>query len=1153
MLSTGAPSLSIYRGLSRRGRGEGPGRPITHGEQYLLGTADEIFNRGELLDQARPWLTLDLDPEDQRRIGPRLEAWSYFTVERWRCVASLTLAGVYDQRSAYFAHGRAWPAEAFEGEFDPGAHLGRSEAFDPPFRDGAQAEGRPAPRPVPVRFEQVRAEPETAVALLAALYEGLRRGAPVVMAAPLADFVTGGALPALVSFARAALPLELKRDCRIRVYTRRPEVFLERLRADLIVVPQELAQRAAVARREALLLDRAGARLLGPPPEARTAAYAKAVVARALDRPQSLLGFSARAQVVLGGEPPEDVRLVRLAYYVSAALAGDAAMRAGLCAHFAEVARVGAPLPWPRIVAPREWAAFPRPARVQIVLDPAVGDGFTALQREVQATLDAPLDEAELQSWWNATDDAKLARLLVLASEAPHLVPPELAAARLCDVRLERALSLGQAARLLAIEQRAGTLARRATQTRVLARAARQEPPLRRLLLEAARVGTLGAEWVWAYLDEADAAEVVGLAPAILTTYEHWPAEIVERLLALLAPIEPLPAQVQDAVREAGERLDGARDWRLGLALAHLLAPGDANAPARAVLDGLPRLDPASRGELVARVLSGACRGVPPRALVVNGCLRDPSLRDQATRLVRHPDVGDSLATLEILELGARLPAADEEALRALFAQLDAHVRRDADAATEAFVRRGWWSAWRAHTRLDAADRRRAALAWLHSSVWRRPGAPPAPLEAWRRVLADAGDLRGAEVAELCVKPGDTRLASGAALGRTWPLIPPFESDQLDDLCARVGFGGLAEIALALGPQDVGAELASDWESDLAARWLRRASADQARDTERVALALRWLMGHSAATLDLDESSWLCSQAEHREEQALAARDASVLAWLERDLRKSVSAASEPRLWQRSSFVDGLAQGLKRRPVLEQLAADVAKQIEEQMLDGPPEPRRVSDPPLADTLWDADLHNLARWTDPTVEARMNTRALPGRIVAALLAGRGVDAAWGELKSRFTDEGRTLVDTIVTELISQPAFQPSAVVETTAWRALAGAFWCHPELLLPQATGDGRVVPILRLAVALLGLGTAGLACQRLAALELPRGHDRTLHNVGWWSALLATAECARSPAEPAGTAPALVEQIMWTLEAPVREAAGAALDAWLSTTRVARD
>src|SRR4029077_19484146 len=106
----------------------------------------------------------------------QLEGWSFFSHGGSLFVARLISAGTYDRYAAYFAHGRVWKREALLPGFDPGLHLGRWEAFDPPWRDSYP--GRQVAEDVPslVRPDQVKTEAQTAAIWLGHLFQALLGG-----------------------------------------------------------------------------------------------------------------------------------------------------------------------------------------------------------------------------------------------------------------------------------------------------------------------------------------------------------------------------------------------------------------------------------------------------------------------------------------------------------------------------------------------------------------------------------------------------------------------------------------------------------------------------------------------------------------------------------------------------------------------------------------------------------------------------------------------------------------------------------------------------------------------------------------------------------------------------------------------------------------
>jgi len=394
------PSLSLYRGQSRRGIGEGPGRPILQGEQYLAADG-ELGQNGALLANLVPWMTLDSDPMDHRRLGEQLEGWSCLAQNDFLFVVRLVSAGTFDSRAAYFAHARAWPLRELDWSGDPGALLGRSAAFEGPWQDGIPGHRSPAPTPAVPRPEQVLAEAAVAETLLAHLYQACLDSRPVIVAVPLEHFCPDSPLAALASFARAALPGPLKVGARLRLYSRFPEVFLRQPGAHLLAVPEETASEALRSHPQAVLLDRDGRRHAGPQPGNAIRHYA-ALMVRLLDRGSAgVLPTSAAFTPGRDRLPTAGALAALPARYLlgQARSLGEEGLLRFLEKDLPLLAREASsqPLPWGEILRPEEIAALPDRilGRLLILLPelpelaagtwlgPAVAE---ALRREMPAT-----------------------------------------------------------------------------------------------------------------------------------------------------------------------------------------------------------------------------------------------------------------------------------------------------------------------------------------------------------------------------------------------------------------------------------------------------------------------------------------------------------------------------------------------------------------------------------------------------------------------------------------------------------------------------------------------------------------------------------------------------------------------------------------------
>jgi hypothetical protein len=417
-------------------------------------------------------MTPDWRVTDEQEIGEEIEAWSYFRYGPLRLVARLAAAGTYDRRAAYFAHGRAFLTDELAGDCDPGAYLGRSEAFDRPWRDGQRPPAIALPQPELVRPEQVLREPEVAGALLAHLYQGLVSGHPVVMAVPVAEFRAGSPLAALVSFARAALPLDLKANCQVRVFTRLPELFLRHLRADLIVIPEKEAADALAARRDATLLDRKGVRREGREIAPEAAVYAEAVLRRFLAfKGGGLLAFSgAIGSYLPKGRLPNEQEVGRIPAVYNFLIARTDPARLGEWLKSSLLKQVDdrpTGLPWEQLIRPEDWRALSFADLADVLLTDAAGEESALLVRRAEAEARRPerreqISEERLLRRLSELPDQRRPALLAHLLGGPDTERPLVAsavAARLSSSwSISDLLAAGAAAPLLTAEFDAGLL-----------------------------------------------------------------------------------------------------------------------------------------------------------------------------------------------------------------------------------------------------------------------------------------------------------------------------------------------------------------------------------------------------------------------------------------------------------------------------------------------------------------------------------------------------------------------------------------------------------------------------------------------------------------------------------------------------------------------
>jgi hypothetical protein len=1107
MTRTAPGSLSVYRGQSRRGIGEGPGSLTAHGEQYL-GASPPLDQDGDLLEAIRPWMTLDSDPADHQRLSDRLEAWSLFRHRDRQFVVRLVSAGAYDSRAGYFAHGRAWPLDAGPG-FDPGLHLGRSEAFESPWRDDDPGRRVEEPAPALVRPDRIAAEPERAAQLLAQLLQCSARRRSLIIAAPVSEFAAGAALHALVSFARGALPADLRQDCRVRIYTHTPELFL-RLGATLVAVPEELAAQALKARREATLVDRHGKLLAGEPLERVALAYAEAVIERALRIPEGLTAFGERFRDRRSrpGLPEErDVQALQATYNLAVALAGSEEERGDLLrSYLPKVAqKLGPEADWQRLIAPGEWRGFPRESLLDLLLldSASLSPGTRELQKTAElaaAQLGLAVD-SRLADWWDPAEPAKLRRLLELGAHRPPLVSPSALAERTAVLPLRRIAETGAAEAILEAELRHGSLRRRSAESIELGELA-SSPGVLRVLLQAVERGVLGTAWARAFVERAPGPALAAAAPELLQVPglfqegDPW-ADIAELFLDRLRALPSVPQSLAPFILQAGRAVDPESSLPLYLRLADVIARIDQESGRQGenlLVSRLWRDMPASpdrkvRELLVDVALSPDWRCLQPRSLAEQGKLRS-GLEALAARLAPHEGLLRELDIPSLLRLAGQLEVRED--LERIFDFVDLHVVRDLRSTVDALILSGWWTAWRRMSRLlieDPEKRRRAAEAWLTSRTWIQEKMEAA-LEDWKQTVADL--------------PADLDQAGMAALwsGRSkpcrfWPWIPPFEAEQIEDLVEKASdLTALAELTEALAdpsPLDLGEPLH---------RWILRHSRFA---HELQGDAIGWLLDPETrgelAPLDLGSALRLWSLAGPRADRACEARLRSIVECLQRDEspEEAIHAAGEPDLWDSPELLAAVAAWMIQRGSLQRIGSTLVQYIEAHLGDvAIIRPKPVPEK-LVRELAKAGFKRVARLLSPDLSRLAEKETLEQSVLDALAYGWRDNECWRELAEeveRSTGFEHPL-SSIAAEIRRFP-LEAQRDLGLRGWDTFEAAARSHPELLSFRAAGP-PVLPVFDLAATLSRPG--GLGGAALRTVFSATGADLRAQ-AGWWDALL---------------------------------------------------
>ena len=1086
-------TFSIYRGQSRTGIGEGPGNPpVPHGEQYLAADGP-LASDGELLTAARPWMTPDWRVSDEQDLGDRIEAWSYFRHGPLRLVVRLVPAGIYDRRAAYFSHGLAFLAEEIAGACDPGAYLGDSEAFEPPWRDGQRPVSKSLSPPELVRPDQVLNEPGVAGAFLAHLYQGIVSGYPIVVAVPVTEFQAGSPLHALVSFARAALPRELKTDCRLRVFTRLPELFLRHLRADLIVIPEKEAGDALAARRDATLLDRRGVCREGREISREAADYAEAVLRRFMAfKGGGLLAFSGAIGAYLPKDRlPGEQEIARIPSLYNFLIARTDPAKLGEWLKSGLLKKVDdrpTGLPWDQLIRPEDWRALSFDDLTELLLTEVTGEEARWLVQRAEAEARQPerreqiseeLLQRRLQDLPAAHRPALLARLRGGPENGRPLIAPQTAARLSAALSLAELLEAGVAASLLAAELEAGILGQRARDVAGLAGAAGRDREVAAVLTQATTAGTLSPDWALLLLEQAGEPEVLrstaAILPAAVGSLPWQPALIplFDRLLALPG----LPASLQVPLAAALNRTDpvdpasGLHSW---LVLTELLERSGARE-ARSAVDHAWRAaerisDAGDRRDFVLKVADPGWRSLRPERLIsLEGRFTPPWAESFADLLLGSEEVRDQLSTAALL----RLVRGRSE----LGLWLDRRMESEPGPTTSELLKARLWDVWRAGSRLQPASLRSAASAWLTSDVWSGRAAPQARLEDWKQVMTDLGELSGEEMASLF---------AGRPARPLWPWIAPFQDEQLRDLCqvAQSDLGVLAELAESLDPER---DLRYPLDGTIFEHVLAQVDPPGRRELPANALAYLSTSPRDipAAPLPLQQAGLVYDLTRHRREGAAAAVRQSVRKYIDRDPLAALQTADRLPEWNRE--LQGTVRQWQTTRPPSTLGGEIGEILRRKMPStekkAPPVISRSSLDPAVRALLESNAND-GCWKKLTQEITSYVSGDPRALHPVARVAAGLREAYPHLEGR-----------------------DRAALTSAGWKTFAAVTRVHCTMLR-QPLLKGAPLPALELAALLLPrLGLGGVAL-RLLVLDAARPH---IGQQEWWDSLLAgIASCRRN-------------------------------------------
>lgn len=919
------PPLSIYRGYSSAGIGELPGDVAgkTRGEQYLAADS-ELWRDPGLANAARKWMTLY---DDQRiteisyRLGQSIEAWSYFGHGDLRFVVRMVSGGEFASRLAYFTHGQAWRVEEFFNGNDPGALLGQSEAFHPAWRQGQPIQPvAPMPPNTAVWRQILKTRTRAAIRLLAQLYRACVIGQPVVMGVPFREFVVGSSLHPLVSFARAALPLEIKRDCRIRVFTGQPESYLSGFGADLVVVPEELAASSLAARPDAALLDLNCELKSGPDADQ---AYAEAMVERVLKLPDMLLSCTGRLGLPKSRLPHvSEVAKVAPIYNLIAA-SGNHSLMDDLFDHFQKEAKTrSVALDWKGIIQPWDWKQFSQTKLIHLAFSQADSADLRALRKQTREELSArSLDlDGPAKAWIDSLDQTSRSQEIV------DLVQARLLSRDLC-VALLRGISPHGLSQLLDNPEMTGIVAEILCQSEISEEAA-------------------------AHLTEdADHVRSIIMVARDLPAYRR----AADIMIKSLACRKNLPD---------------------GLTEADLLAlePPDANAQLESYLHWAEVLELAGSDHArhwIAR-LGNELKGREIRLKVF-----ELLANSHFTALQRHfvtpqswdNDIGDLL--LDSTEQMGRIQ--DTGRLVALAASasfppkarlvLDERMRRHPEETTRALVNTDAWLPWRRAPRDHEPARfsfRDCAANWILS------GITNPKVEEWKQVVLDLHYLSADDVRVLRSRfPG---------IQPPWPQISLFEEEQLWDvarLCSDLGAVAELAEAVATGSPDYATVLGHS-------RFAGRISASALSYLSQSPHGGAHLQ---ELHIELDEARYLAEKSGNRRTRALAVLIQAIIAVFPERVTQAEVAANEAQLWNEPAFQEQVTLWLAKRHQRTALLKDLSLlEMLNRHFEKSSIPIAPSNPRLEKLSWlyfDRDLGGLADLLQPDLQGRLVRSLLRG--------------------------------------------------------------------------------------------------------------------------------------------------------------------------------
>ncbi|HEV2992593.1 MAG TPA: hypothetical protein VG759_29445, partial [Candidatus Angelobacter sp.] len=892
----------------------------------------------------------------------------------------------------------------------------------------------------------IKTRSRAAIRLLAQLYRACVTGQPVVMGVPFREFVAGSSLHPLISFARAALPMEIKRDCRIRIFTGQPESYLSGVGANLVVVPEELAPSSLAARPDAALLDLNCELKAGPDADR---AYAEIMVERVLKLPEMLIPCTGRLRFP-ASRLPNAAEVAKVApIYNLVAASGNQSLMDDLFDHFQKEAKTrDVALDWKGIIEPEDWKQFSQSKLINLAFSQADSADLRALRKQSREELSARrLDlDGPGKAWIASLDQSSKSREILDLVQARLL-------SRDLSIALLRGISLHELSQLLDNPEMAGIVAEILCQSEISDEAAA------RLTERADHVRSM----ITVARDLPARRRAADIMVKSLACRKNLPAGLTEAdLLALEPP-------------EANTQLENYLNWAEVLELAD-----SGHAPQR-----------------IAR-LGGDLQGRANRRKLFE-LLAD----SRFTALQRHfvapqswdNDIGDLL--LDSTEQMGRVQDTDRLAVLAVTASsfppkarlvLDERMERRPEETTRALVGADCWLAWRRASRgreLARFSFRDCAANWILS------GVTNPKVEEWKQVVLDLNYLSADDVRVLRSRfPG---------VQPPWPQISLFEEEQLWDvagLCSDLA--AVAELAegVATGSPDYATVLGhSRFAGRISPQALRFLSQSPDKDAHL-----------QEPHIELDEARYLAEKSGNRRARAVAVLIQAIIAVFPERAAQAEIAANEARLWNEPVFQKQVALWLTQRHHGTAPWEDLSLL---EMLNGHFEKSSVpisqSDPSLEKLAWlyfDRGLSGLADLLQPDLYGRLVRSLLRGDTNRSLWK-KLIDQI--NNSSQVAAEYHPLL--LLTKKVTTLPTLHQSRIQVQGWSIFKTIYLLELPVSSCFLIQHGNILPALCLASSLRRDTSIGAVVSGILPLA---GVNAFFSDPEWWEALLDSMERCRA-------------------------------------------